>query len=120
MNRRDFGLLVTLCSLTVGAYIIFRSNMPMAGGYTTAPVTDDDVIKAAEFAISAQSETIQQPGKLQMLKILRAEQQVVAGVNYRLTLSVVDDGNHQRIAEVIVWWQAWRSNPYELTSWTWK
>ena len=97
----------------------------MLGGYANVPVTDNDVMKAAEFAINAQSETIQQlgdqqPSKLQLLKILRAEQQVVAGTNYRLTLSVMDDGTHQRTAEAIVWGQALRPNPYELTSWTWK
>ena len=98
---------------------------PRLGGYSNAPVTDHDVIQAAEFAINAQSKTIQQlrdqqPGNLQLLKILRAEQQVVAGANYRLTLSVMEDGDHQRTAEAIVWWQAWRPDSYELTSWTWK
>ncbi len=97
----------------------------MVGGYANVPVTDNDVMKAAEFAINAQSEKIQQrgdqqPSKLQLLKILRAEQQVVAGTNYRLTLSVKENGSLQRTAEAIVWEQAWRPNPYELTSWSWK
>ncbi len=96
----------------------------MVGGYAKAAVTERDVIQAAEFAINAQSETIQQqsnqqPSKLQLLKILRAEQQVVAGTNYRLTLSVKEDGHLQRTAEVIVWWQPWSLTPYRLTSWTW-
>ena len=127
MNRTQFVLLITLCALALGAFFVVctKEPMPMLGGYANVSVADSDVIKAAEFAINAQSETVQQrgdrqPSKLQLLKILRAEQQVVAGFNYRLTLSVVDDGNHQRTAEAIVWEQAWRPNPYELTSWTWK
>lgn len=125
MNRTKFILLTILCAFTLCVFAVVRTKEPMVGGYTEAAVTDNDVIKAAEFAINAQSETIQQlsdqqPRKLQLLKILRVEQQVVAGANYRLTLSVKEDGNPQRTAEAIVWWQAWRPNPYELTSWTWK
>lgn len=125
MNRTKFVVLVTLSAFALCAFAVVCTKEPIVGGYTKTPVTDNDVIQAAEFAINAQSKTIQrvseqQPSNLQLLKILRAEQQVVAGVNYRLTLSVMDDGNHQRTAEAIVWWQAWRPNPYELTSWTWK
>ena len=127
MNRNKFVWLIALCALSLGAFFVvcMKEPMPMLGGYANVSVADSDVIKAAEFAINAQSETIQQrgdqqPSKLQLLKILRAEQQGVAGVNYRLTLSVMDDGNHQRTAEAIVWEQAWRLVPYELTSWTWK
>ena len=125
MKRTKFLLLVTLCAITLCAFAVVCMKEPRLGGYTNAPVTDHDVIQAAEFAINAQSKTIQQLGdqqlsKLQLLTILRAEQQVVAGTNYRLTLSVMADGDHQRTAEANVWWQAWRANPYELTSWTWK
>lgn len=127
MNRTKFVLLITLCAFALCAFVVVctKEPMPMVGGYANVPVTDNEVMKAAEFAINAQSETIQQlgdqhPNKRQLLKILRAEQQVVAGTNYRLTLSVMDDGNLQRTAEAIVWEQAWRPNPYELTSWTWK
>ncbi len=125
MNRNKFVISTVLCAFTLCVFAIARTREPLVGGYTEAAVTDNDVIRAAEFAINAQSKTMpqrsdQQPGKLQLLKILRAEHQVVAGANYRLTLNVKDDGNHQRTAEAIVWWQAWRPNPYELTSWTWK
>ncbi len=125
MNRNKFVLLITLCAFALCAFVVVCTKEPTVGGYAKVPVADSDVIKAAEFAINAQSETIQQPGdqqpsKLRLLKILRAEQQVVAGTNYRLTLSVKEIGNLQRTAEAIVWWQAWRPNPYELTSWTWK
>lgn len=96
----------------------------MLGAYTKAELSDKEVITAAKFALNAQSQAIQrsndhQPSKLQLLKVIRAEQQVVSGMNYRLTLRV-RQGNKQRKAEAIVWWQAWRANPYQLTSWTWE
>ena len=60
------------------------------------------------------------PAKLKLVKILNAEQQVVAGMNYRLKLSV-QQGDEVKTAEALVWWQAWRKpDPYQLTSWTWK
>jgi hypothetical protein len=57
--------------------------------------------------------------KLELSKILGAEQQVVAGMNYRLKLRVRVNGNEKQ-AEAIVWWQSWRKpDPYQLTSWKW-
>jgi hypothetical protein len=55
-----------------------------------------------------------------LVRILGAEQQVVAGLNYRLQLRVTLDGE-EKTAEALVWWQAWRKpEPYQLTSWTWR
>ncbi len=120
MKRTKIVFLVTLCVIALCAFAVVCMKEPIAGGYADASVTDNDVIQAAQFAISSQSRAMEQPGKLQLLKILRAEQQVVAGTNYRLTFSVMEAGDRQRTAEAIVWWQPWRPNPYELTSWTWK
>jgi cystatin-C len=113
MNRPLFILLASLWVFVAGC-----DRGPKVGGYAKASVTDKDVVAAAEFAIKAQSEE-SQPSKLELLKILRAEQQVVAGVNYRLTLKVKHGGS-ERTAEATVWWQAWRPNPYQLSSWDWK
>lgn len=95
----------------------------MVGGYSKVPVTDPEVRAAAEFAISAQSKATRrlserQPSKLELLRILRAEEQVVAGMNYRLTLRV-KQGSNERIAEVVVF-QALKPAKDELTSWNWK
>jgi hypothetical protein len=95
------------------------------GGYTTASVTNNEVVAAANFAIKAQQSTMKEkkdldPPNLELVKILQAEQQVVAGANYRLKLKVKLNGK-TTTAEAIVWWQAWRKpDPYQLTSWTWQ
>jgi hypothetical protein len=100
-----------------------QHNTP--GGYTTASVTNNEVVAAANFAIKAQQSTMQEkkdldPPNLELVKILQAEQQVVAGANYRLKLKVKLNGK-TTTAEAIVWWQAWRKpDPYQLTSWTWQ
>ena len=117
MNRIFYILLISLC-----AFVASYATEPTLGGYSKVSVTDKDVVAAAEFAIKAQSKTIREPKArqqvaLELLKIIGAEEQVVAGMNYRLTLRVKEDGN-QKTVEAIVWWQAWRKpNPYQLTSW---
>lgn len=111
-------ILISLCTLLAGC-----AAEPMAGGYRKVPVTDKGVIAAAEFAIKAQSKAINNEpnarhhASLELLKILGAEEQVVAGTNYRLTLRV-NENDQQKTVTAIVWWQPWRRpNPYELTSW---
>jgi len=111
--------------LTAACPITGLAQQSRLGGYATASVTNKEVVAAAAFAIKAQQNAMQEkmdkdPPKLELVTIMKAEQQVVAGMNYRLKLNVKLNGN-ERTAEAIVWWQAWRKpDPYQLTSWTWK
>ena len=120
MKRTLLILSAILCALGSGC-----AEKPMPGGYAKASVTDKNVLAAARFAITAQSDAIRQAKDrpqttLELLSVITAEQQVVAGANYHLILSVKENGN-PRTADVVVWWQAWRKpDPYRLTSWTWK
>ena len=114
--------------LATASFTQFSSAQnPKAGGYATTEVTSKEVVAAAAFALKAQQNT--EPGKkdantpkpkLELVKIVQAEQQVVAGVNYRMKLKVKVDGK-EKTADVVIWWQAWRKpEPYQLTSWTWQ
>ena len=98
---------------------------PATGAYTPIATGAPGVAAAATFALAAQS-TSMPPGadgkrpRLRLQTLLRAEQQVVAGMNYRLQMKVTVDGTLREV-EAIVGWQAWRTpDPYQLTSWTWK
>jgi len=114
---------VLLCLL--GLMLTIHAVAAMQGGYTPASIIDKEIIAAAEFAVRAQEEAIQKQKSpdlttLKLVKILSAHQQIVAGINYLLTLKLTLNGE-SRQAETVVWWQAWRKpNPYELTSWKWK
>lgn len=96
----------------------------MPGGYAKASVTKKDVQEAAAYAIKAQAKTMQgqeekRATKLELVEILTAEEQVVAGMNYRLKLQVKVNGKEKQ-ADAVVWWQPWRKpDPYQLTSWKW-
>jgi hypothetical protein len=63
-----------------------QTNEPMAGGYQKANVSDAKIISAANFAVKTQAK--KQKSKIKLLAVSRAEQQVVAGMNYNLCLQV--------------------------------
>ncbi|MFM2172042.1 MAG: hypothetical protein RI957_2271 [Verrucomicrobiota bacterium] len=112
--------------LVAGSYLTTGlAQEPRPGGYAATPIDNKEVVAAAEFAVKAQHKAMQEKKpaeapKLELVTILQAEQQVVAGMNFRLKLSVRLNGKVET-AEAMVWWQAWRNpDPYQLTSWTWK
>jgi hypothetical protein len=92
-----------------------------AGGWTKASVKEQPVIDAADFAITAQQQLLKKAGKQEKLalqKIVAAEQQVVAGMNYKLTLQV-KLGDQLQSVEANVWTRAWLKpkDRNQLTSW---
>ena len=96
---------------------------PTCGGYSTTCVTNKDTIAVATFAVQSQEKAIangkEKTEKMELVSILKAETQVVAGINYKFELKVKLNGK-EKTAKTIVWWQAWRNpDPYQLTSWEW-
>ena len=77
----------------------------------------------AAFAIDAKRKSMLaggEPATLELVSVQSGEQQVVAGLNFRLALRVKWNGK-EHAANAVVWWQAWRKpDPYQLTSWEWK
>lgn len=105
------------------AVVDFTGQGPRVGGFSAGAVTNEEVVAAANFAIQAQGEELRKSAPtstLSLVSIAHVEQQVVAGMNFKMTLNVQHDGK-ARQAEAVVWWQAWnREAPYKLTKWTWK
>ena len=87
-------------------------DQPLAGGYQEHSVTDPDVLAAARFAV--REATLREGRRVTLLGVRRAETQVVAGFNYRLTLSVRSGGREGEARAVV-----YRSlkNAYRLTAW---
>ena len=111
-----------------------ESSDRKVGGFSVVSTTGHEVKSAATFAVKAQQAALRRPAsgqddpkaktlpvpRLALVRIVGAEHQVVAGMNYRLQLWVTLDGE-KKTAEALVWWQTWRKpEPYQLTSWTWK
>jgi hypothetical protein len=113
---------------------VTNSSDRKVGGFAVVSTTEREVKSAAAFAVKAQQAALRKEAvglddpkakpqlipRLALVRIVAAEHQVVAGMNYRLQLRVTLDGE-EKTADALVWWQAWRKpEPYQLTSWTWK
>lgn len=100
-------------------------HAPVVGGVAPASPRDKQVKAAAEAAVKTETlvlheDRLTRKSTLKLVSIVSAEQQVVAGMNYRLRLRVKLDGK-LRDAGAVVWWQSWRKpEAYRLTEWTWR
>ena len=115
--------------IVLGLFLFFtafssigRTEMDVVGGYSDASVTDKRVVSVAEFAIQEEEKSIREINrspsfKLTLVKIICAQQQVVAGSNFRLKLKVTLN-NSEKLVEAVVFQKL--SGKYELTSWEWK
>lgn len=120
ISRRVLALVSVLLLLASSFPAKRAESMP--GGITEASTKDKWVVDAANFAIKAKQKAMREETKephpsLFLVKILGARQQVVAGMNYYVTLRVKLNGT-VKTAEVVVWRQL--SGEHRLTSWEWK
>ncbi|MEI6073023.1 MAG: cystatin domain-containing protein [Verrucomicrobiae bacterium] len=83
----------------------------LCGGYSPAEI-DSEVRTVAEFAVKTQSESTERA--LKLIKILKVERQVVAGLNFRLEIEVADGSKHLK-ARAVVWKKL--DGSFALTSW---
>ena len=113
MNRFLLPVLAAvLASAAFATDNLAKTNQPaLAGGYSSAE-NDPEARKVAEFAVRAQAKESGKP--LQLVKILKAERQVVAGLNYRLEIEVADGSKRFKVRAVV-----WKKldGSLALTSW---
>jgi len=85
-----------MCSYSSSAQTQQR-RVPMMGGYSAADVNDPSVTKAAQFAVSSGAPNSKYTFALMddtyWIRVIKAEQQVVAGKNYKLTIEISDENN---------------------------
>ena len=87
-------------------------EIPIVGGFKQISKTDETVVAAANFAVSAQAKKF---AALKLVAIERADKQIVAGANYKLCLAVNSGGQPQQ-ATALVYHNL--QNKFLLTSWT--
>jgi len=76
------------------------------GGYQEVSIDDEQVKEMALFAATAvSSET--NAGPLKLHKIVKAEKQVVAGANYKLTIEFASVDETHQLCEVVIFDQSW-------------
>lgn len=87
-------------------------DVPVAGGYSERATNDRGVAAAAAFAVRERGRRVGR--RVTLLEIRRAETQVVAGLNYRLMLTVREGGKERDVTAVV--YQNLRQR-LSLTSW---
>ncbi len=108
-------LSIALVSMFVSVNAVIGSAQPKLGGYNTASTDSELVVGAAQFAVSKRAETNPEQEGLSLGSVDKAESETVAGINYRLCLTVtLDDQSQQVLALVFLSLQ----RAYTLNSWT--
>jgi hypothetical protein len=105
-------LLAALLLVITCAAAPARQEPPVAGGYSERPASDRGVAAAAAFA--ARERGRRTGRRVTLLGVRRAETQVVAGLNYRLLLTVREDRKERDVLAVV--YQNLRQR-LSLTSW---
>lgn len=94
--------------------VVVLADSTAEESYSPVDVNNLEVEEMADFATTAIS-SYSNGGPVNLIKIVEAERQVVAGQNYKMTLEVsVGDNNTPYTCEVIVFDQKW-SNTRQLT-----
>jgi Cystatin domain len=93
--------------------VCFTFAQSIAGGWGEAKVNDPQVLKAARFAVA--SEQARTDSVFKLVSVVRAEQQVVAGMNYRFCLRLQRGKSKTALVQVYRNLQA----KFSLTSWAW-
>lgn len=91
------------------------ANDRLVGGYHAGNAHASETLGAARFAVTAQAAAEQ--SELSLKSIINVETQVVAGLNYRMILSVRTKDRERRAVAVV-----WRKigGEYKLTDWQWQ
>jgi hypothetical protein len=93
-----------------------RASEPQArvGGFRAGSKADPEVLKAAQFAVAEQAK--KKGIAMELVSVESVEQQVVAGMNYKLRMTVKIAGKPQPVTAT-VWRKVPLSEGCALTSW---
>nr|CAH0104200.1 unnamed protein product [Daphnia galeata] len=99
-------ILLAVALLSVDAGRLNKRQVGFVGGFSPAKVDDADVLKIADFATTAVSANMNST-PVKLLKIVKAETQVVSGTNYKLNLELSGANSEVIPCEVVVFDQPW-------------
>jgi len=102
---RNPSLLVLLLVVDLLSYAAARNQFAPGGWSPIDDINDPHVTEIANFAVTEYDR--RSGAKLKFEKVIEGESQVVAGTNYRLTLSAAD-GSDSKNYEAVVWEKIWQ------------
>lgn len=85
------------------------------GGYKTIEATDEGARAAAEWAVRHQGEKTE--SAIELMSLVKAERQVVQGMNYRLCMQVNEEAKDEPTSFVLAVVYMDLKKNYKLTSW---
>lgn len=97
-----------------GANRVAAQDDGMTGGYSDAAVDSKETKKIAKWAVSARAKRTHK--SLKLVKIVKAENQVVRGLNHRICMDVQEGRKKARRVTVVVW-EDINNRPLQLTNW---
>ena len=109
LKTEHFAAVALFFAVACGISHAQAAQAGLPGGYSDSSPLAQDVKAAAEFAVSKQKGAT-------LERVLAAETQVVAGLNYRLKIEVKTSSG-PRIAQAVVYRDL--ENKLSLTSWQW-
>jgi Aspartic acid proteinase inhibitor len=96
-----------LVALALGMLLTAAASAQrVVGGYKSISADDKDAVAAAKFAAGEK--------EVELVSVVTAERQVVAGTNFKLCLEVNDDSGTKNFMAVVY---HNLQNEYKLTSW---
>lgn len=114
MKKHIRNILFFAALIFAGSIAASNASAQITGGYGDASRSSKEVREAATFAVKAHAKKIGKAVKL--VRIEKAETQVVAGLNYRICMDVREGkGKQKRITAVI-----YRDLKQHLSLTTWK
>ncbi|XVF75215.1 hypothetical protein PTKIN_Ptkin13bG0169800 [Pterospermum kingtungense] len=106
MHQISRSLILSLALLLVPLILSDARKEALVGGWTPLEnINDPHVTEVAEFAVAEYNK--QSKTSLKLLKVVKGEEQVVAGTNYRLVLKATD-GTATKTYQAVVWEKAWQ------------
>ena len=111
---RKINFLVFLLVFCFIGFAAKTATAQMPGGYNSVNKNDPQVKAAARYAVTTQSKRAGH--SITLISISKAEQQVVAGMNYKVCLKV-SDRKRTRWATAVVYRDL--KGGRSLTSWDW-
>ncbi|HEY0319825.1 MAG TPA: hypothetical protein VGC66_02525 [Pyrinomonadaceae bacterium] len=106
---------VVIAALSLGfssVSVAFGQQVPIAGGYAKTSATSQEVVSAARFA--AREQAVKDSAIIFVDSVKSAEVQVVAGLNYRLSMRVVVYNKPEDVIAVVY---KNLKREYSLSSW---
>lgn len=95
----NFKTAVSPILLTLVAVSASYAAPPIAGGFAPTSISNPDVKLAAKAAVMQHG--AKEKESIRLVGIERAEQQVVAGMNYRMTLKIKRGAKAERVKAVV-------------------